>query len=55
LTATTTNPLVTDALKLVSDALDFDSVQRDFDRAMAQADEDPEDAVTAACAIFESV
>lgn len=35
--------------------IDFDTVQRDIDRALKSADEDPEDAVTAACSIIESV
>jgi len=35
--------------------IDFDTVQRDIERAMKSADDDPEDAVTAACSIVESV
>ena len=35
--------------------IDFDTVQRDLDRALASAETDPEDAVTAACAVLESV
>jgi hypothetical protein len=35
--------------------IDFDTVQRDLDRALASAETDPEDAVTAACSIIESV
>jgi len=36
-------------------ALDFDTVQRDLDRALRSAQDDPEDAVTAACSVVESV
>lgn len=35
--------------------LDFDTVQRDIKRAEASAEDDPEDAVTAACSVIESV
>ncbi|MGE0565869.1 MAG: abortive infection family protein [Pseudolabrys sp.] len=35
--------------------IDFDTVQRDLDRALASAESDPEDAVTAACSVVESV
>lgn len=35
--------------------IDFDTVQRDLDRALRSADNDPEDAVTAACSAIESV
>lgn len=35
--------------------LDFDTVQRDVSRALANIEDDPEDAVTAACALIESV
>lgn len=35
--------------------IDFDTVHRDLERALASADSDPEDAVTAACSIIESV
>ena len=35
------------------EAFDLDSVQRDFDRALAEGD--PEDAITAACSMVESV
>jgi Abortive infection C-terminus len=35
--------------------IDFDTVQRDIGRALASAHEDPEDALTAACSIVESV
>ena len=35
--------------------LDFDTVQRDVERAMQSTKDDPEDAVTAACSLIESV
>lgn len=35
--------------------LDFDTVQLDISRALASAKDDPEDAVTAACSLIESV
>lgn len=35
--------------------ISFDTVQRDLERALKSADEDPEDAVTAACSTIESV
>jgi hypothetical protein len=35
--------------------LDFDTVQLDISRALASAQHDPEDAVTAACSLIESV
>ena len=35
--------------------LDFDTVQLDISRAIASAKDDPEDAVTAACSLIESV
>jgi Abortive infection C-terminus len=34
---------------------DFESVRADFDRALREAEEDPEDAITAACSTVESV
>ncbi len=46
---------VLESLANVTDRLDFDTVRRDLDRALASADTDPEDAVTAACSIVESV
>jgi len=46
---------VTNALKETAVALDLDTVQRDAERALDQADEDPEDAITAACSMVESV
>lgn len=38
-----------------SKVLDFDTVSRGIDRALANVEDDPEDAVTAACAMIESV
>ena len=35
--------------------VDFDTVTRDLDRALSSVAEDPEDAVTAACSVLESV
>jgi hypothetical protein len=35
--------------------IDFDTVQRDLERALASARTDPEDAVTAACSVVESL
>lgn len=43
------------ALAEKAQTIDFDTVQRDLDRAMASAATDPEDAVTAACSVIESV
>jgi len=37
------------------EVIDFDTVQRDIDRALASCENDPEDAVTAACSAVESV
>ena len=39
----------------LSEVIDFDTVNRDLERALASADSDPEDAVTAACSTIESV
>lgn len=50
-----TNAQVVSALRERAVALDFDSVRADFDRALDHADQDPEDAITAACSIVESV
>jgi hypothetical protein len=41
------------ATKVVN--FNFDTVQRDIERALQSADDDPEDAVTAACSLIESV
>jgi len=46
---------VTEQLDKKIGALDFDSVKVDFERALSQADNDPEDAVTSACSLVESV
>jgi hypothetical protein len=46
---------VIDALSATVATIDFDSVRRDLDRALTSAECDPEDAVTSACSIVESV
>ncbi|WP_199721034.1 abortive infection family protein [Azospirillum cavernae] len=46
---------VADALVEKVVVIDFDTVERDVRRALKQAEEDPEDAVTAACSLLESV
>lgn len=46
---------VVDALSAMTAGIDFDTAQRDLDRALAAAVADPEIAVTAACAVIESV
>jgi hypothetical protein len=46
---------VVGSLSNVAQVLSFDTVPRDIDRALASADKDPEDAVTAACSTLESV
>jgi len=46
---------VVDALAGAISVIDFDTVHRDFDRALASAESDPEDAVTSACSVVESV
>lgn len=46
---------VMDALTATVAVIDFDTVNHDIERAMANAETDPEDAVTAACSILESV
>lgn len=43
------------AIASKSALLDFDTVQRDIERALESAKKDPEDAVTAACSLIESV
>lgn len=50
----TSAPVIT-ALSTTVATIDFDTVQRDLDRALASAETDPEDAVTAACSVIESV
>ncbi len=49
------NAVAAAALHEAADKLDFDSVQRDFDRALAEAESNPEGAITAACSTVESV
>lgn len=44
-----------DQLAKKAEVVDFDTVSRDLDRALASAESDPEDAVTAACSTVESV
>jgi hypothetical protein len=46
---------VADALADTAKSLDLDSVIHDFDRALEQAADDPEDAITSACSTVESV
>ena len=46
---------VLESLANATAALDLDTVRRDLDRALASAEADPEDAVTAACSVLESV
>lgn len=46
---------VVSTIGAVAEALDFDTVSRDLDRALRSAADDPEDAVTAACSVVESV
>ena len=50
-----TSAPVISALSATVAVIDFDTVQRDLDRALASAEADPEDAVTAACSVVESV
>ncbi|MBX3385115.1 MAG: abortive infection family protein [Phycisphaeraceae bacterium] len=50
-----THAAVASALKKKADALELSSVNADFERAITEADRDPSDAITAACAIVESV
>jgi Abortive infection C-terminus len=46
---------VVDALANAVVVIDFDTVKRDLDRALLSAEHDPEDAVTSACSVVESV
>jgi hypothetical protein len=46
---------VVDAIAGAVAVIDFDTVNRDLDRALASAENDPEDAVTSACSVVESV
>ncbi len=50
-----TNPVAAVALQEVVSRLELESVQRDFDQALAEADGNPEGAITAACSTVESV
>src|SRR5262249_12615873 len=47
-------PRVVNALSGTENVLNFDTVSRDLERALDNAREDPEDAVTAACSTVES-
>lgn len=49
------NAAVIDHLVSKVEVIDFDTVARDIERALASCDNDPEDAVTAACSAVESV
>jgi hypothetical protein len=44
-----------DDLYSASDVLDFDAVRENLNRALQAAEHDPEDAITAACSMLESV
>lgn len=55
LRAVATDTSVTKALRNHAKQLDLESVQRDFDRALSEANENPEGAITAACSTIESV
>jgi Abortive infection C-terminus len=48
-------PPMLGSLSEAAQVLNFDTVTRDLERALASADKDPEDAVTAACSTVESV
>lgn len=50
-----TSSAVIEALSATVATLDFDTVRRDLDRALTSAECDPEDAVTSACSVIESV
>ena len=50
-----TTGAATVALTEMANQLDFESVQADFERALTQAENDPEDAVTSSCSTLESV
>ncbi|RYG45229.1 hypothetical protein EON79_13140 [bacterium] len=55
LVASGTTFVVTESLSAAARTLELDSVNRDLERALANAEVDPEDAVTSACAVLESV
>ena len=44
-----------DALVNAAAVINFDTVNRDLERALASAENDPEDTVTSACSVVESV
>jgi hypothetical protein len=50
-----TSAPVVEALADALQTIDFDTVQRDLQRALTSAETDPEDAVTAACSVIESL
>lgn len=49
------SPSVVDALTTAASTIDFDTVNADLERALNSAETDPEDAVTSACSVVESV
>lgn len=49
------SPSVVGALATAVVTIDFDTVKLDLERALASAESDPEDAVTSACSVVESV
>jgi hypothetical protein len=49
------SPPMLGSLSGAAEILNFDTVSRDLERALASAQNDPEDAVTAACSTLESV
>jgi hypothetical protein len=55
LVATATGSQAVESLSAMTADIDFDTAKRDLDRALRAADDDPEMAVTAACAVIESV
>jgi hypothetical protein len=55
LVASGTHTKVITDLAVQADVLDLDTVRRDLDRALGSAENDPEDAVTAACSTVESM
>jgi hypothetical protein len=55
LLTTGVNAVAASALASKADALDLVSVQADFERAVSKADDDPAEAITAACSTVESV
>ncbi len=55
LLALTDKPGVVEELSAAAAKINFDTVSRDIERALRNADDDPEIAVTSACALVESV